>query len=97
MTATRTRLPDPVTRPPAADPDLDLRALERDLAAAVDGEVRFDPGSRGAYSTDASNYRQIPLGVVIPRTVEAAVAAVQVCHRYGAPVLSRGRGHQPGR
>ena len=48
-------------------------ALERDLRRRVDGEVRFDAGSCGAYSTDASNYRQVPVGVVVPRTVEAAV------------------------
>src|ERR671926_1535866 len=66
--------------------------LERDLGAAVDGEVRFDPGTLGAYSTDASNYRQVPLGVVVPRTPEAAAAAVRVCARHRAPLLSRGGG-----
>jgi FAD/FMN-containing dehydrogenase/Fe-S oxidoreductase len=86
------RLPDPVVAPPPPASEVDLVGLERDLTAAVDGEVRFDAGSRGAYSTDASNYRQVPLGVVVPRTVEAAVAAVGVCRRYGAPVLSRGGG-----
>jgi len=54
--------------------------------------VRFDAGSRGAYSTDASNFRQVPIGVVVPRSVEAAVEAVAVCREYGAPVLSRGGG-----
>jgi hypothetical protein len=58
----RTELPDPGVRPPGA-PALDVGALERDLADGVDGEVRFDAGSRGAYSTDASNYRQVPIGV----------------------------------
>ena len=52
---------------------IDVAGLERDLAAEVDGEVRFDAGSRAAYSTDASNYRQVPIGVVVPRTVEAGV------------------------
>jgi FAD/FMN-containing dehydrogenase/Fe-S oxidoreductase len=66
--------------------------LERDLRAAVDGEVRFDAGTLGAYSTDASNYRQVPIGVVVPRTPDAAAAAVRVCARYHAPVLSRGGG-----
>ena len=42
--------------------------LERALRGRVDGEVRFDSGSRAAYSTDASNYRQVPIGVVVPRT-----------------------------
>ncbi|MEU5432117.1 FAD-linked oxidase C-terminal domain-containing protein [Streptomyces sp. NPDC020719] len=71
---------------------LDEVALERALRQAVDGEVRFDPGSRGAYATDASNCRQVPIGVVVPRSVDAAVAAVAVCARFGAPVLSRGGG-----
>jgi FAD/FMN-containing dehydrogenase/Fe-S oxidoreductase len=88
----RVALPDPVTRAPGPAEGIDLSGLAADLHAAVDGEVRFDAGSRAAYSTDASNYRQVPLGVVLPRTVEAAVAAVEVCRRYGAPVLSRGGG-----
>jgi FAD/FMN-containing dehydrogenase/Fe-S oxidoreductase len=71
---------------------MDDRQLERDLAAVVDGEVRFDAGTRAAYSTDASNFRQVPIGVVLPRTVEAAVAAVSVCRKHGAPLLSRGGG-----
>ncbi|MCP9623694.1 FAD-binding oxidoreductase [Nocardia otitidiscaviarum] len=73
-------------------PAIDLRALERDLRAAVQGEVRFDSGSRATYSTDASNYRRVPLGVVLPRTPEDAVAAVAVCRAHDAPVLSRGGG-----
>ncbi|HEX7354905.1 MAG TPA: FAD-linked oxidase C-terminal domain-containing protein [Mycobacteriales bacterium] len=84
-------LPSPVVLAPR-DVSVDVRALRRDLEARVDGEVRFDPGSRGAYSTDASNYRQVPLGVVIPRTVEAGVAAVAACRRHRAPVVSRGGG-----
>ncbi|MFF4496046.1 FAD-binding and (Fe-S)-binding domain-containing protein [Streptomyces sp. NPDC001546] len=71
---------------------VDLAGLERALEAEVDGEIRFDAGSRGAYSTDASNYRQVPLGVVVPRSVEAGARAVSVCARFRAPVLSRGGG-----
>ena len=56
------------------------------------GEVRFDAGSRALYATDASNYRQIPIGLVIPRDVEDVVAAVAACRAFGAPVLSRGAG-----
>jgi FAD/FMN-containing dehydrogenase/Fe-S oxidoreductase len=67
-------------------------ALERDLRDRVDGEVRFDAGTRAAYSTDASNFRQVPIGVVVPRSVEAAVDAVAVCREHGAPLLSRGGG-----
>ena len=72
--------------------ELDVRALQRDLAARVDGEVRFDPGTRGAYATDGSNYRQVPIGVVVPRSVAAGAEAVAVCAEHGAPVLSRGGG-----
>ncbi|MFJ1812514.1 MULTISPECIES: FAD-binding and (Fe-S)-binding domain-containing protein [unclassified Streptomyces] len=87
-------LPLPVVRRPPArdDADIDVDALERDLRARVDGEVRFDRGTRAAYSTDGSNYRQVPIGVVVPRTVEAAAEALTVCREYGAPVLSRGGG-----
>jgi FAD/FMN-containing dehydrogenase len=72
--------------------DVGFAGLEADLRAAVDGEVRFDPGSRAAYSTDASDYRQTPIGVVVPPSVEAAVAAVAVCRRHRAPLTSRGGG-----
>ena len=47
---------------------VDLHALADALTSRVDGEVRFDNGTLGAYSTDASNYRQVPIGVVVPRT-----------------------------
>jgi FAD/FMN-containing dehydrogenase/Fe-S oxidoreductase len=66
--------------------------LRAELAGQVDGEVRFDPGSRAAYAHDGSNYRQVPVGVVVPRTVDAAVAAIAVCRQAGVPVLSRGGG-----
>ncbi|MDX3116714.1 FAD-binding and (Fe-S)-binding domain-containing protein [Streptomyces scabiei] len=77
---------------PLFDAPADVPRLEGALREAVDGEVRFDAGSRGAYATDGSNYRQVPIGVVVPRTVEAGAQAVRVCARFGAPVLSRGGG-----
>lgn len=67
-------------------------SLATDLRTKVHGEVRFDLGSRAAYSTDSSNYREIPLGVVAPMTVGDAVAAVAVCQEHRVPVLSRGGG-----
>jgi FAD/FMN-containing dehydrogenase len=74
-----------------AEPDY-VPELERALSRAIDGEVRFDKASRGAYSTDSSNYRQIPIGVVVPKSVDDVVAAVAVCRRFGAPITSRGGG-----
>ena len=73
-------------------PQLDSADLERDLREHVDGEVRFDAGSRAAYSTDASNFRQVPIGVVVPRSPDAAVQAVAVCRAHDVPLLSRGGG-----
>jgi FAD/FMN-containing dehydrogenase/Fe-S oxidoreductase len=64
------------------------RALERE----VRGEVRFDLGSRALYATDGSNYRQVPIGLIVPRDADDVVAAVAVCRKYGAPVLPRGAG-----
>jgi FAD/FMN-containing dehydrogenase/Fe-S oxidoreductase len=84
-------LPVPLVRRPDAPPP-DTAALERALRERVDGEVRFDAGSRAAYSTDASNFRQTPIGVVVPRTPEAAAEALAVAREHGAPVLSRGGG-----
>jgi FAD/FMN-containing dehydrogenase/Fe-S oxidoreductase len=69
-----------------------LSALERDLRARVDGEVRFDAGSRALYAADASNYRQIPIGLVVPRDADDVIAAVAACRRFGAPILPRGAG-----
>lgn len=66
--------------------------LEAALKASIDGEVRFDDGSRALYATDASNYRQVPIGVVIPKTIEDVISAVRLCYQFGAPVLSRGGG-----
>jgi FAD/FMN-containing dehydrogenase/Fe-S oxidoreductase len=71
---------------------VDTARLHAALDEQVDGEVRFDPGTLAAYAQDASNYRQVPIGVVVPRTPDAAVAAVAVCRAAGAPVLSRGGG-----
>ncbi|WP_019634793.1 FAD-binding and (Fe-S)-binding domain-containing protein [Actinomadura atramentaria] len=69
-----------------------METLERALRARVDGEVRFDAGSRAMYAHDASNYRWPPVGVVVPRTVDAGAEAVAVCREQGVPVLSRGGG-----
>jgi FAD/FMN-containing dehydrogenase/Fe-S oxidoreductase len=80
-----------MSAPPAFD-DRAAADLARDLAAEIEGDVRFDPGGRALYATDASNYRQPPIGVVVPRSVEDVVAAVALCRRHGAPVLARGGG-----
>lgn len=72
--------------------NVDVRGLEAELKSYVEGEVRFDAGSRAAYSTDSSNYRQVPIGVVVPRSVEDVAQAVRISREFGAPILSRGGG-----
>ena len=70
----------------------DATSLEDDLRRSLRGEVRFDSGSRALYATDASNYRQVPIGVVVPRDVDDLIAAVAACRRHGAPIVHRGAG-----
>ena len=86
----------PTTTAPApppfhADPAV-IRALEGRLRADLKGDVRFDAAYRALYATDSSNYRQVPVGVVVPRDADDVVAAVAACREFGAPVLTRGAG-----
>lgn len=73
-----------------ADAPRDPRRLAADLAAAIEGQVRFGDGDRALYATDASNYRQVPAGVVIPRNLEDVRRVVTVCRTHGVPIISRG-------
>ncbi len=70
----------------------DVAGLAAQLARRITGEVRFDTGACAAYAADASNYRQIPIGVVIPRTIEDIVETLDLCREYGVPILPRGGG-----
>lgn len=78
--------------PPATENHAHAEAIAAELRGSIEGEVRFDTGSRALYATDASNYRRPPIGVVIPRSLEDVVATVAVARKYGAPILSRGAG-----
>ena len=73
-------------------PERALGEIARELANAVEGEVRFDLHNRQLYSTDASLYQVVPLGVVIPASVEDAVRAVEFCSKHSLPMLPRGGG-----
>ena len=66
--------------------------LAEALRRQIRGEVRFDPGSRALYATDGSNYRQVPIGVVLPHDVDDVLATISVCREFGAPLLCRGGG-----
>jgi FAD/FMN-containing dehydrogenase/Fe-S oxidoreductase len=71
---------------------VDAPALADVLRSRIQGEVRFDDSSRAIYATDGSSYRQIPIGVVLPRNNDDVIATIATCREHGAPVLSRGGG-----
>lgn len=70
----------------------DAAGLAEALRARLRGEVRFDNGARALYATDGSNYRQLPIGVVLPYDAEDVLAAIATCREFGAPLLCRGGG-----
>src|SRR5438046_320604 len=71
---------------------VDAAALESALRRELRGDVRFDSASRALYATDGSNYRQVPIGVVLPRDVDDVIAATSLAREFGAPLLCRGGG-----
>ena len=81
-----------IAPPPAHSAQLDASVLEAALRRHLRGEVRFDSGSRALYATDGSNYRQVPIGVIVPRDKEDVLATVALCRDHGAPLLARGGG-----
>ena len=95
-----TRLPEPPERIGGIDPETQAgraaveaaRVLEAELTARISGEVRFDRTSRMLYSTDASNYQIEPIGVVIPKSADDAIGAIELAASHGVPILPRGGG-----
>src|ERR1700757_4989826 len=87
-------MPDPVADsvPASKSSRADLLGLQEALRHNVRGDVKFDNGSRALYATDGSNYRQVPIGVVLPRDADDVLAAISVCCEFGAPLLCRGGG-----
>ncbi len=73
-------------------PNVDESALERALKEKLGDDVLFDVGTKALYSRDASNYRQVPIGVVRPKNAEDIATVLEICRKFDAPVLSRGGG-----
>jgi FAD/FMN-containing dehydrogenase/Fe-S oxidoreductase len=69
-----------------------LRALKSALRSRVAGTVDFSAGGRALYATDASNYRQTPIAVVLPKTTEDVLETVRTCHEHHVAILPRGAG-----
>jgi FAD/FMN-containing dehydrogenase/Fe-S oxidoreductase len=78
--------------PPVGSIDVDRTALRKRLEAELEGEVRFRPGDRALYATGGSNYRMIPIGVVIPKSIDDVLATIAASREHGVPILSRGGG-----
>ncbi|MGN6848928.1 MAG: FAD-binding and (Fe-S)-binding domain-containing protein [Sphingomicrobium sp.] len=72
--------------------DRAARALKADMERALGASVEFDAQGQALYATDASNYRQVPIGVVYPRSRDEVVEAVRICREHDAPIVSRGGG-----
>jgi len=77
---------------PASSSLADPLGLAEALRKNVRGDVRFDNQSRALYATDGSNYRQVPIGVVLPRNADDVIAAISLCREFNAPLLCRGAG-----
>lgn len=82
----------PSARVSTDDWSKEAHALESELKKKIAGEVRFDIGSRALYASDLSIYRQVPIGVVIPREMEDVFATVEACRKRDVPILGRGCG-----
>jgi FAD/FMN-containing dehydrogenase/Fe-S oxidoreductase len=76
----------------AKSAQVDALGLAESLGKKIRGEVRFDRGTRALYATDGSNYRQVPIGVVLPRDPDDVLATIALCRDFGAPLLCRGGG-----
>src|SRR5215471_10161904 len=81
-----------VTLPQVDRATVDVAALRKALAENVNGEVRFERLDRAIYSTDASVYQIVPLGVVLPKTPDDVIATLKICARFGVPITARGGG-----
>src|SRR5712692_53188 len=66
--------------------------FQRELERQIAGDVRFDKVSRALYSTAASVYQIEPLGIVVPRTRDDVVRAVDIARRHGVSITARGGG-----
>ncbi len=85
-------MPDKTVDPAPHGLHKDALGLAEALRTQLQGEVRFDRASRALYAADGSNYRQVPIGVVLPRDADDVLAAISICRDFEAPLLCRGAG-----
>src|SRR6478672_7603709 len=82
----------PTSQKVLLQPSSSVNELSMRLRKQVQGEVRFDRGTRGRYSTDASIYQIEPVGVLVPKSVDDVVQAIAICGELNVPLLPRGAG-----
>ena len=68
------------------------RALRTDLKRSLSCQVDFSTGARAMFAADASNYRQVPICVVTPKSRDEVIETVRICSEHDAPILPRGGG-----
>src|SRR5690242_1308910 len=68
------------------------RALRADLECSLGASIDFGAQAKALFATDASNYRQVPIGVVYPRDCDEMVETVRICRDHDAPIIPRGGG-----
>ena len=69
-----------------------VASFESELKRVLEGDVRFDARSLAVYSTDASNYRQVPVGVVCPRHEQDVINTLALARENQVPIVARGGG-----
>jgi len=69
-----------------------MSQLSDTLKRRVEGELLFDPYSRGRYATDASLYQMLPLGILMPKSEDDISAAIDIAGEQSIPILARGGG-----
>ena len=72
--------------------DQERQRIQDDLRGLVKGDVRCDDVFLQLYASDASVYQILPLGIVIPKTRDDAIRAVNLCREYGTSITARGGG-----
>src|SRR5436190_8088787 len=85
-------LPVVAEKPRVTEGAINAAKLRDELGRVVSGEVRFERLDRALYSTDASVYQIVPLGVVLPKTPEDVRTTVEICKQFGVPLTARGGG-----
>ena len=66
--------------------------LEAEISSRIDGYCDFSKAAIAIYASDASNYRQAPIGVVFPRSIQDIIETHACCRMHSVPVLLRGGG-----